>query len=172
MGNEKDDTAMNTNSDFDSNAVSENQKRELEEFMARRGGSGSTNRSRPVTAGRVFASPRKSNGRSPSEFRMRLERLRNARSEEEIKAAGDTFLKHHQLPDELDVLVKLLSHPSEKIIRESLGQISSLIMQKRVNAGLMLRDKLNQLKVTIQEEATHSFVDGVLTQVNKIISDE
>ena len=49
----------------------------------------------------VFSNPRKSIGRAPSEFRLKLERLRIARSQE-LEEAADTFLSQHQLPDDGD----------------------------------------------------------------------
>ncbi len=54
---------------------------------------------------RVFSSPRKSIGRGPSEYRMRLERLRIVLEPEQIREATDAFLAHHQLPDDADVLL-------------------------------------------------------------------
>jgi hypothetical protein len=120
------------------------------------------------TEGKVFASPRKSVGRSPSEYRMRLERLRIAREPEQIREAADGFLQHHQLPDDVDILYKVLQHPSEKVVREALGQISSLLMQGRITGGMLLEDRLNQLQERVSEEATRSFIEGVRGQLAKL----
>ena len=114
---------------------------------------------------KVFASPRKSLGRSPSEYRMRLERLRIAREVEEIKEAADAFLAHHQLPDDLDVLYKVLQHPSEKVLREAMGQISSLLIQGRVNSTVILADRLNELSTRVSENATQSYIEGLRNQI-------
>jgi len=124
-------------------------------------------RPRPAE-GKVFASPRKSVGRSPSEYRMRLERLRIAREVEEIREAADGFLQHHQLPDDVDILYKVLQHPSEKVVREALGQISSLISQGRINGGMILEDRLNGLSERELEAATRSYVEGVRSQLARI----
>lgn len=124
-------------------------------------------RPRPAE-GRVFASPRKSVGRSPSEYRMRLERLRIAREVEEIREAADGFLQHHQLPDDVDILYKVLQHPSEKVVREALGQISSLISQGRVAGGMILEDRLNGLSERELEAATRSYVEGVRSQLARL----
>lgn len=124
---------------------------------------------RPRAAeGKVFASPRKSVGRSPSEYRMRLERLRIAREVEEIREAADGFLQHHQLPDDVDILYKVLQHPSEKVVREALGQISSLISQGRVAGGMILEDRLNGLSERELEAATRSYVEGVRSQLARL----
>jgi hypothetical protein len=114
---------------------------------------------------KVFASPRKSLGRSPSEYRMRLERLRIAREVDEIKEAADAFLAHHQLPDDLDVLYKVLQHPAEKVLREAMGQISSLLIQGRVNSTMILADRLNDLSARVSEDATKSYIEGLRTQL-------
>ncbi len=118
--------------------------------------------------GRVFASPRKSMGRSPSEYRMRLERLRIAREVEEIREAADAFLAHHQLPDDVDILYKVLQHPSEKVVREALGQIASLLMQGRTNGGIVLEDRLTALEERVTEDATRSFISGVRSQLERM----
>lgn len=127
----------------------------------------STGRVTPVSE-RVFASPRKSLGRSPSEYRLRLERLRIAREPDEIKEAADAFLLHHQLPDDLDVLLKVLQHPSERVLREAMGQISSLLIQGRVASTIILADRLGDLSARVQEDATRSYIDGLRNQLASI----
>ncbi|MEL6543159.1 MAG: hypothetical protein AAFQ82_00945 [Myxococcota bacterium] len=139
------------------------------------GGSTSSAPSRPRMTARgapreqVFASPRRSNGRSPTEYRMRLERLRIASSPEEIREAGDAFMTHHQLPDETDVLMKLLRHPEERVVRESLGQLSSLIAQGRLSNGTLLRERLKELEARVQEDATKAYVHGVRDQLERSV---
>lgn len=96
---------------------------------------------------------------------MRLERLRIAREVDEIKEAADAFLAHHQLPDDLDVLYKVLQHPSEKVLREAMGQLSSLLIQGRVNSTMILADRLNELSSRITEDATKSYIEGLRTQL-------
>ena len=138
-------------------------RRKLEAMFGGGGSSAATSASAPTE--RVFASPRKSTGRAPSEFRLRLERLRAAREPEEIREAADAFLRHHQLPDEPDILYKLLQHPSEKVVREALGQLSSLLMQGRISGTLLLADHLNRLEGRVQEDATRSYIEGIRAQI-------
>ncbi len=128
---------------------------------------GDSPRPRP-TEGKVFAAPRKSVGRSPSEYRMRLERLRIAREVDEIREATDQFLQHHQLPDDVDILYKVLQHPSEKVVREALGQVSSLISQGRINGSMILEDRLNSLSERPIDAATRSYVEGVRSQLARL----
>lgn len=99
---------------------------------------------------------------------MRLERLRIARDVEEIEQATDAFLKHHQLPDDADILLKVLKHPSERVLRDALGQISSLLMQGRLGGTVLLLDRLNELGTRVVEDATRSFIEGVRSQVATI----
>lgn len=117
---------------------------------------------------RVFASPRKSTGRSPSEFRLRLERIRMAREDEELEQAANVFLAHHQLPDEVDILLKLLRHSGEGVVRDALGQLSSLLTQGRINSSGVLRDRLKDIEARATEEATHAYVKGVRDQLDKL----
>ncbi len=123
---------------------------------------------RSPTPKKVFANPRKSIGRAPSEFRMRLERLRIARSPEEIKEAADQFLAHHQLPDDPEILLKVLQHPAERVLREAMGQLSSLLMQGRWESTLILEDRLNELSTRVEEVATISFVEGLMAQLQSL----
>src|SRR5690606_4799952 len=125
------------------------------------GGGGASPMSQRNDSGKVFASPRKSTGRQPSDYRLRLERLRAAREPEQIRDAADAFLAKHQLPDEADILYKVLAHPSEKVLRDALGQLSALLMQGRLNGTMLLSDRLNELASRVQEEATHSYIKGL-----------
>lgn len=122
-----------------------------------------------VNSERVFASPRRSlGGRPPSERHVRLERLRIAREPEEIQKAADDFLSHHQLPDDLEILYKLLQHPTEKVLRETMGQISSLISQGRISSTLILMDRLGDIAGRAVEDSTKLYVEGLRDQVKKI----
>lgn len=125
-------------------------------------------RPRATDVGKVFASPRKSVGRSPSEYRMRLERLRIAREPEEIREATDVFLQFHQLPDDVDILYKVLMHPAEKVVREALGQISSLLMQGRISPTMLLGDRLDMLSAKAEEEATRSYIHGIRSLIDRL----
>jgi hypothetical protein len=98
---------------------------------------------------------------------MRLERLRMAREVADIEQAANTFLQHHQLPDDPDILYKLLEHPDEKIVREALGQISSLLIQDRLTGTLMLEDRLRTLNGNVKEDATLSYISGIQSQIDK-----
>ncbi len=120
---------------------------------------------RPARDERVFSSPRRSGGRSPSEYRMRLERLRIARDVEELRDATDAFLAHHQLPDDPDVLTKVMQHPSEKVVREAMGQISALLMQGRMPLTILLDERLKEIAARCIEPATSSYIQGIQAQI-------
>jgi hypothetical protein len=121
-----------------------------------------------VASERVFSSPRRSLGRSPSEYRLRLERLRMARDENEIREAADTFLQFHQLPDDPEILTKVMQHPSERVVREALGQISALLMQGRMAATVLIEERLRELESRCTEDATRSYVAGIQGQLQKM----
>ncbi len=89
-----------------------------------------------------------------------------ARVPEQIRAATDHFLQHHQLPDEADILFKVLQHPSEKVLREAMGQLSALLMQGRLTGTMMLADRLRELARTVEEEATISYIKGLRSQID------
>jgi hypothetical protein len=151
-------------------------KRKLEELFG--GGKNSTSpvgnspmaSAKRTTSGRVFAAPRKSTGRQPSDYRLRLESLRNAREPEQIKAAADHFLERHQLPDEADILYRVLQHPSEQVVRDALGQLSALLMQGRLEGLMLLQNHLKELSQRVTEDATHSYIDGMNHQLASLTS--
>jgi hypothetical protein len=155
--------------------ASADHRRKLEALFGGGGGSsdggapavtnGSPARAHKAPQERVFSSPRRSLGRSPSEYRLRLERLRMARDVEEIRGATDAFLQHHQLPDDPDVLTKVMQHPTEKVVREAMGQISALIMQGRMPATLILEERLRELDQRAAEDATRSYIKGIQAQL-------
>ena len=116
----------------------------------------------------VFSNPRKSLGRAPSEFRLRLERLRMSRSEEEIQVAADAFLQHHQLPDDIEILIKVLLHPCEKVLREAMGQVSALLMQGRLNSTVLVEDRLSTMAERVTESSTISYITGLQQQIAKL----
>lgn len=159
-------------------------KRKLEALFSGNGNSGASSSAntngrasisgagpRRSPSGQVFASPRKSTGRQPSDYRLRLERLRMAREPEQIRAATDHFLEKHQLPDEVDILFKVLHHPSENVLRDAMGQLSSLLMQGRLNGTMLLADRLKELSARVQEEATHSYINGLRNQLEALKED-
>jgi hypothetical protein len=119
----------------------------------------------PAPQERTFANQRRSGGRPPSDYRMKLERLRMAREPDELREAVDAFLANHQLPDEPEVLTKVLQHPSEKVAREAMGQISALLMQGRMVANVLLDERLKELEGRATEAATRSYIQGIQAQL-------
>lgn len=162
------------NGDRSGDASSADHRRKLEALFGGGGSpsiegaaptNGSNGRAQRAPTERVFSSPRRSLGRSPSEYRLRLERLRMARDVEEIRGAADAFLQHHQLPDDPDVLTKVMQHPTEKVVREAMGQISALLMQGRMPATLILEERLRELDQRAAEDATRSYIKGIQAQL-------
>ena len=99
---------------------------------------------------------------------MRLERLRSARNDDELREATDVFLQFHQLPDDPEVLTKVMQHPNEKVVREALGQISALLMQGRMTPSVLVEERLKELAARCNEEATRSYIAGIQGQLAKM----
>lgn len=114
---------------------------------------------------RVFSSPRRSNGRPSSDYRLRLDRLRSVREPELLLQATNDFLGHHQLPDDMEILLKVLLHPAENVQRDAMGQISSLLIQGRAQVTIILTDRLNEIASNAAEPATHAYVEGLRSQL-------
>lgn len=118
---------------------------------------------------RTFAAPRRQVNRRPSEYSMRLERLRIAREPDAIREAADVFLAHHQLPDDMDVLLKVLQHPSEKVLCNVMGQISYLLNQRRApRATIILVDRLREIGARAICAATRCCIEGLQQQIHAL----
>ena len=127
-------------------------------------------RSLTATSHTMNTQTRRPLGRKPSEYRLRLERLRIAREPAEVEEAANTFLTHHQLPDDSDILYKVLLHSDERVLREALGQISALIMQGRIHNSVILVDRLNDLSARTTESSTRTYIEGLREQIRRCIS--
>jgi hypothetical protein len=108
---------------------------------------------------------RRTVGRPISPYKLRFETLRNAREPEEIERAADAFLKEHQYPGDMSILLKLLLHPAEKVQRGAMGEIHSLLVQGRVEHTLVLSDRLKDLAARDLEPDTRLFVEGLQHQI-------
>jgi hypothetical protein len=147
-------------------------RRKLEALFSG-GGSGSLSQTptvAPLDNQRVFASPRRQVGRKPSEYSMRLERLRIAREPNDVREAADVFLKNHQLPDDMDILLKVLQHPSEKVLCNVMGQISFLLNKRRARATIILVDRLREIGSRAICKDTQDCLDGLHQQIKALES--
>ena len=136
------------------------------------GGSGSLSSIPSVTPmdnQRVFASPRRQVGRKLSDYSMRLNRLRAAREPNDVRDAADAFFKEkHQLPDDMDILLKLLQHPSEKVLCNVMGQISFLLSKRRARVTIILVDRLKEIGSRAISKDTQDCLDGLHQQIKAL----
>jgi hypothetical protein len=152
------------------NDASAEHRRKLEALFSGSGGGNltTTPTAMPTENNRVFASPRRQAGRKPSEYSMRLERLRIAREPTDVREAADAFLGHHQLPDDMDILLKVLQHPSEKVLCNVMGQISFLLGKRRAIATIILVDRLREIASRTITPATQCCLDGLHSQIKQL----
>ena len=64
--------------------------------------------------------------------------------------------------------MKVLQHSRESVLREAMGQFSSLIMQGRWTATFLLEDRLTELEGRVTEPATKSYIEGLRTQLTAL----
>ena len=148
-------------------------RRKLEALFSG-GGAGSLSHTPPTVAPmdnqRVFASPRRQVGRKLSAYSMRLERLRIAREPKDVREAADVFLKDHELPDDMDILLKVLQHPSEKVLCNVMGRISFLLNKRRARATIILVDRLKEIGSRTISKDTQDCLDGLHQQIKALES--
>jgi hypothetical protein len=75
--------------------------------------------------------------------RMRTERLRGARSVEEIALATDSLLNSHEMPDEPELLCKMLQHPDAAVGERALAQLGSLKRAGKLELNTTVREALD-----------------------------
>jgi hypothetical protein len=135
--------------------------------MAMMGPSSSSSSAMP-TERSVFASPRRQAGRRPSEYSLRLQAMRIAPDTQTFIVAADAFLAHHQLPDEMGLLIKVLQHTSERVLCNVMGQISFLLGQGRERPNIILSERLREIGERPITQATQSCLDGLRQQIEKL----
>ncbi len=119
---------------------------------------------------RAFASPRRQEGRELSKYTIRRRTLESARDPDAVRKAATEFLEHHALPDDMDILLKLLQHESEKVLCDVMGLISLQLHRRRARATIILVDRLKEIGSRNISEATQSCLDGLHQQIKALES--
>lgn len=93
---------------------------------------------------------------------MRMERLRAATTEEEIAASCDALLKHFEMPDEPDMLCKMLSHPDAGVGERALAQLGSMHQAGRLKLTLSQKESLTAFAPRCVEPLAKSLLEKML----------
>jgi hypothetical protein len=93
------------------------------------------------------------------ESRMRLERLRGAQQVEEIVAATDALLKHHLLPDEPELLCKMLIHPDAGVGERALAELGVRHRERKLTVTSTMRDALAAFRPRCREPLALALLD-------------
>lgn len=152
------------------------QSEDIRKLEALFGGSAPA-RSMPSTQDkRSFASPRRVNGRRPSDRSMQLDLMRQKMGEAiatsdaaAFSQAVDPFLASHELPDDVEFLRRMLYHPNNEVLCRVMGHISSLLLQKRMQATALLESTLHDVSKRQDLDArSQSCLDGMQKQIAKL----
>lgn len=123
--------------------------RNLEALFSKGGAPGVAGPARPQAAGAM-------------ESRMRRERLRAATAVEEIAAAADSLLKHFEMPDEPDLLCKMLAHPDAGVGERALAQLGSLHQAGKLAVTLTMKDALAAFQPRCREPMARAVLEELL----------
>lgn len=99
--------------------------------------------------------------KAPSVYKIRLERIRNAKNESELNSAIETFLTSHELPNDITIILKVLNHPNESFVRKGLAELVGMISRKELMGSSMVLDALNNLATRKLSAETQSYIDGI-----------
>jgi hypothetical protein len=114
--------------------------------------------------GGVAAPPSHPNapGVSSMDSRMRMERLRGARSLEEIEASCDALLKHFQMPDEQELLCKMLQHRDAGVGERALAELGGQHAKGKLQRTMMMRDALEAFQPRCREPNAQALIKTLL----------
>jgi hypothetical protein len=95
---------------------------------------------------------------------MRTERLRGATTVEEVAAASDVLLKFHEMPEDGELLCKMLRHPDAGVGERVLAQLGSLREAGRVVVTTVMREALVEFAPRCREPLARAVLDRLLDQ--------
>ncbi len=101
------------------------------------------------------------NIKAPSAYRLRLERIKNATDETELNAAISTFVASHELPGDIDIILKVLAHPDETIVRKGLSELVGMVERKEISGTSLITEALAQLEKRGPGPEVRSYIDGL-----------
>ena len=101
------------------------------------------------------------NIKAPSAYRIRLERIKNAADEAELNSAISTFLASHELPDDIDIILKVLKHPEEKIVLKGLSELVGMVERKQVSGTSLVFEALDNLEKRNPGREICSYISGL-----------
>jgi hypothetical protein len=99
--------------------------------------------------------------RGPSQHKIRLERIKAATTSDELSQAIDVFVAHHELPGDLDVLLKVLHHPKEEVVRKGLAELVGMVQRGELSGTSVIGEALDELRGRVSQPETISYIDGL-----------
>ncbi|MBI5497225.1 MAG: hypothetical protein HY904_19585 [Deltaproteobacteria bacterium] len=96
------------------------------------------------------------------ESRMRMERLRGAVDPAELDQACDALLRHHQMPDEPELLCKMLRHSDAGVGERALAELGALHARGKLNRTMTVRDALEAFRSRCREPNAISLLEKLL----------
>ncbi|MEW5848261.1 MAG: hypothetical protein AB2A00_05575 [Myxococcota bacterium] len=94
--------------------------------------------------------------------RMRMERLRGAHTPDEIVAAADALVKNHEMPDEAELLCKMLQHPDAAVGERALAQLGSQHKSGKLVVSGLVRDALEAFEPRCKEPLARALLQELL----------
>ena len=96
------------------------------------------------------------------ESRMRMERLKGARSQQEITDSVNALLAHHHLPDDPEMLCKMLIHPDAGVGEKVLSELGALQGRGRLQVTSTMKDQLQAFAPRCREPLAKSLLEKLL----------
>lgn len=100
-------------------------------------------------------------GSSSAEGAERQKMLREARqaeASEEFFAICSDFIQKYELPDDQQLLMRMLDHPDESVVQKALEQLLDLDGRRPLQKRRLLAARLQTLEQVATQERTHELV--------------
>ena len=102
-------------------------------------------------------------GLEKTEDHERLDAVRKANSPKEIQKAVDAMLAGQDMPQDPEILIKVLAHPRARGAEQALIKLKDLIAaQGKPENARLFKTKLQTLKLTADDDDVNLLVDEIL----------
>ena len=101
-------------------------------------------------------------GTEEAEWRDAVQTLRDAEDFRSFATAASKFRRAgHRMPDDEDLLIRLLDHPNEGIVQATLSHYVDLAGRRTLSRPGPLKSRLETIRSIAEEPRTHELLDSI-----------
>lgn len=100
-----------------------------------------------------------------TEHRVRTDAVLAATSPSEIASAVDELLANHEMPEDAELLAKILAHPKGSHAQPALESLVEILDRGKPANALLLKTRLQSLKLTAEDDEIDRLADIALAML-------